>query len=137
MRCFSPPEMFFTARIFVRRPSGNLRLSLRTSQSAPLECSTQCQVSTQDFILQAREPGAVDYTRFCFYECQPSGPVGGECVPLSIKTLEKVYGAHDMDEITRASAPALRPKRPFKLGRKTQDASRDAVMKDPAPYGDR
>ena len=62
--------------------------------------------------------------------------------PSSLQSVRKLslrssspqtYGAHDMDEITRSSAPKLRPKRPFKLGRKTQDASRDAVMKDPAP----
>jgi len=107
-----------------------------TPKAVPVACATTCHVPVTDFIMQTRGDGAVDYSRFCFSECQPAGPRGGACEPLSTKTLNQVYPP--MTDDGQEYAEGFKPKFPYtKVNPYTNEAARlsKTADRDPAPYG--
>lgn len=65
--------------------------------------------------MQARGDALVDLTRFCFLECQPSGPHGGQCMPLTAKTIAQRYPKPSPEEL-QDYYPTVKlsgPKRPM------------------------
>jgi len=74
---------------FIRQPGGQQITSMCFKESSNLNedssslCPSQCQVSNSNQVLTSAK-GAVDYSRFCTYQCRPvTDAIGTSCVTFS------------------------------------------------------